>query len=61
MEEDESVDSLFESSFEEDIYEELFPDVFVCEEGGKNFKWEYAHEKCSGHPTQFWEIWPDEL
>lgn len=57
MEEDESVDSLSESIF----YDNEFPDIYVCEEGGKNFKWEYAHEKCSGHPTQFWEIWPDEL
>ena len=24
-----------------------------------NFKWEYAMEKLSGHPTQFWEIRPE--
>jgi len=58
MEEDESVNSLFESSIE-DIYEELFPDVFVCEDGARSFKWEYAMEKLSNHPTQFREIWPE--
>lgn len=57
MEEQDGVDSLFESIF----YDAMFQDVEVLEEGGKSFVWEYAHEKCSGHPTQFWEIWPDEL
>lgn len=28
----------------------------VCE---PNFKWEYAMENISGHPTQFWEILPE--
>lgn len=24
-----------------------------------NFRWEYAMERLSGHPTQFWEVMPE--
>lgn len=33
--------------------------VEYLEDCEPNFKWEYAMENISGHPTQFWEILPE--
>jgi hypothetical protein len=58
MEEGTNKDSLPES-LKELIEDQMFPDILVLEEGGKNFIWEYQHERISLHPTQFREVWPE--
>jgi len=57
MEENQS--SLFGSQLQEIIEDQEFPDVVILEEGGKSFRFEYAMERLSLHPTQYKDIWPE--